>query len=197
MSQLPRLCWFFSAGIWEKNIKNCATVTSFRPLLFRDTFSKNISTLFSWIWNWEDRSFWHEWWWRGFKKMLSHPVRLCSSPTQYWVKSSQCSAVGIVVMSWICLKGHVKTKEYIDIASTPVSNNIIIPSELFTKVLRIFSLFKSFQLFCVAVLFWEQHQHHEKDMNAHGICFDFNTGPSRAKLGRTSRQQLLTLPSLS
>ena len=100
-------------------------------------------------------------------------------------------------MSWICLKGHVKTKEYIDIASTPVSNNIIIPSELFTEVLRIFSLFKSFQLFCVAVLFWEQHQHHEKDMNAHGICFDFNTGPSRAKLGRTARQQqLLTLTLL-
>ena len=54
--------------------------------------SKKISKLFSWIRNWEDRSFWHEWWWRGFKKMLSHPVRLCSSPTQYWVKSMQCSA---------------------------------------------------------------------------------------------------------
>ena len=61
-------------------------------------------------------------------------------------------------MSWICLKGHVKTKEYIDIASTPISNNNFILSELLTDVLRIFSLFKSFQLFGIAVQFWEQHQ---------------------------------------
>ena len=73
-------------------------------------------------------------------------------------ESMQCSTYSGVVMSWICLKGHVKTKEYIDIASTPISNNNFILSELLTDVLRIFSLFKSFQLFGVAVQFWEQHQ---------------------------------------
>ena len=80
-------------------------------------------------------------------------------------ESMQCSAVRIVVMSWICLKGHVKTKECIDIASTPIYNNNFILSELLTNILRMYSLFKSFQLFDVAVQFCENNQQVNKIWN--------------------------------